>query len=133
MTVSEAAIPSLRQDEDRDRAVVQINGSLNPGNSGGPIVNANGELVGMAVAIIRNSSGIRLAIPAGPLGNLRRCGSFRPATRPPNRGNQNEAADKSDGVTGRMSPGVGDEWDMLVRRNLARQPSDEEHCLPTAQ
>ncbi len=70
MTVSKTAISSLREDDHGELAVVQIDGSLNPGNSGGPIVNANGELVGVAVAIIRDSNGIGLAIPAGPLRNM---------------------------------------------------------------
>ena len=42
---------------------MQIDGALNPGNSGGPVVDAQGRLVGVAVATIRNSSGIGLAIP----------------------------------------------------------------------
>jgi len=70
ITVSKAAVSSLRENDDGDLAVVQIDGSLNPGNSGGPIVSSRGELVGVAVATIRNSSGIGLAIPAGPLNNM---------------------------------------------------------------
>ncbi len=64
ITVGKAAISSLRLDEDGELALVQIDGSLNPGNSGGPVVDARGQLTGVAVATIRNSSGIGLAIPA---------------------------------------------------------------------
>src|SRR5262249_39292603 len=70
ITVSKAAISSLREDQNGELGVVQIDGSLNPGNSGGPIVNAKGELIGVAVATIRNSSGIGLAIPAARLRNM---------------------------------------------------------------
>jgi len=45
---------------------VQIDGALNPGNSGGPVVDADGRLVGVAVATIRGAN-IGLAIPAGEL------------------------------------------------------------------
>src|SRR5262249_1885718 len=41
-------------------------GALNPGNSGGPVVDADGRLVGVAVATIRGAN-IGLAIPAGEL------------------------------------------------------------------
>ena len=70
ITVSKSAISSLRENDDGELAVVQIDGGLNPGNSGGPIVNTKGELVGVAVATIRNSNGIGLAIPAGQLTNM---------------------------------------------------------------
>ncbi|GEM_PF-7114703 len=45
---------------DGDRGHVQIDASLHPGNSGGPIANANGEIVGVAVstmAVVLSDSG----------------------------------------------------------------------------
>ena len=84
ITVSKAAISSLRENDDGELVVVQIDGGLNPGNSGGPIVNAKGELVGVAVATIRNSNGIGLAIPSGPLRNVfeGRIGDIHLAAKP---------------------------------------------------
>lgn len=67
VTVGQATISSLRQDDDGELALVQIDGSLNPGNSGGPVVNTRGQVVGIAVATIRDSSGIGLAIPGDEL------------------------------------------------------------------
>jgi S1-C subfamily serine protease len=67
LTVGKAAISSLRENDDGELAIVQIDGSLNPGNSGGPVVDSEGRLVGVAVATIRDSSGIGLAIPGDQL------------------------------------------------------------------
>src|SRR5262249_27523872 len=44
-------------------AIVQIDGALNPGNSGGPIVDSEGHLIGVAVATIRGGNNIGFAIP----------------------------------------------------------------------
>jgi S1-C subfamily serine protease len=70
VTVGKASISSLRLDENGNLAVVQIDGSLNPGNSGGPIVDAEGRLVGVAVARVKNGQGIGFAIPAEELGRM---------------------------------------------------------------
>ena len=64
ITVGKASISSLRQDQDGDLAIVQIDGNLSPGNSGGPVVDGRGQLVGIAVAIMREGNGIGLLIPA---------------------------------------------------------------------
>jgi S1-C subfamily serine protease len=44
--------------------VIQTTAPLNPGNSGGPVMNYQGQVVGMATAIIQESQGIGLAIPS---------------------------------------------------------------------
>jgi S1-C subfamily serine protease len=70
ITVGKGSISSLRLDDDGELSVVQIDGALNPGNSGGPVVDAKGQLVGVAVATIRNGQGIGLAIPGAELGKM---------------------------------------------------------------
>lgn len=42
--------------------VIQINASINPGNSGGPLLNINGELIGINAALRDGAQGIAFAI-----------------------------------------------------------------------
>jgi S1-C subfamily serine protease len=44
--------------------IIQTTAPLNPGNSGGPLMNYLGEVVGMATAIVEDSQGLGFAIPS---------------------------------------------------------------------
>lgn len=63
ITVSKSSISSLRKDPRGAITQVQVNGGMHPGNSGGPVVDARGIVVGIAVAGIMGTQ-INFAVPA---------------------------------------------------------------------
>jgi len=54
---------SVRTDERVYRHFIQTDASINPGNSGGPLLNIDGELIGINTAIYQKAQGIGFAIP----------------------------------------------------------------------
>jgi serine protease Do len=54
---------SVRTDDMVYHDFIQTDASINPGNSGGPLLNINGELVGINTAIYAKAQGIGFAIP----------------------------------------------------------------------
>ena len=49
-------------------SVIQHTAPLNPGNSGGPLVDSSGKVIGVNTAIIANAQGIGFAVPAVTVG-----------------------------------------------------------------
>ena len=67
-TVSVGVISAIKRDVSLTKdmsykSLIQTDASINPGNSGGPLININGELVGVNVAIRAGAQGIGFAIP----------------------------------------------------------------------
>ena len=63
ISVSDARITSFRKNSDGSLRQIQLNGSMNPGNSGGPIVDSRGVVIGVSVSIIRGAA-INFAVPS---------------------------------------------------------------------
>src|SRR5439155_26821538 len=67
-TVSTAIVSAIKRDVTLNKdisykSLIQTDASINPGNSGGPLLNINGELIGVNVAIRAGAQGIGFAIP----------------------------------------------------------------------
>ncbi|HTU22837.1 MAG TPA: trypsin-like peptidase domain-containing protein [Gemmataceae bacterium] len=69
VTIGKGTISSLREDAHGRLQRVQLDGELNPGNSGGPVVTADGQLVGIAVSKIVGTK-ISFAIPPAELTDI---------------------------------------------------------------
>lgn len=63
ITIGNAAVSSLRRNPHGAIYQIQLDGNMQPGNSGGPVVDNAGRVVGVAVAIIKGT-GINFAVPA---------------------------------------------------------------------
>jgi serine protease Do len=50
--------------------VIQTDAAINQGNSGGPLLNTNGEVIGVNVAMANNSENIGFAIPASSVKSI---------------------------------------------------------------
>jgi serine protease Do len=67
-TVTVGVVSALHRDvvlnkEISYKNLIQTDASINPGNSGGPLLNINGDMVGINVAIRAGAQGISFAIP----------------------------------------------------------------------
>jgi serine protease Do len=67
-TVTRGIISALHRnvqvsDEQRYNDLIQSDASINPGNSGGPLLNIDGEMIGINVAVRVGAQGIGFAIP----------------------------------------------------------------------
>jgi hypothetical protein len=65
-TVSEGIISGFRK-VDEDFRLMQITAPISPGSSGGPVVNANGQVIGIASASIILGQNLNFAVPSKKL------------------------------------------------------------------
>lgn len=61
-TFAQATVTTVHRDNFSHPIAVEVEGDIHPGNSGGPMVNLDGQLVGVSVAKVRGTN-VGLAIP----------------------------------------------------------------------
>jgi serine protease Do len=67
-TITRGIVSAIKRDVNLNKEIsykslIQTDASINPGNSGGPLINVNGDLIGVNVAIRAGAHGIGFAIP----------------------------------------------------------------------
>jgi S1-C subfamily serine protease len=70
VSTTPGAISALRANDAGDRRYLQVTNSLNPGNSGGPLVTRDGFVVGVIQSKLRKGTEIGFAIPINEVKNL---------------------------------------------------------------
>ena len=63
VTITKASVSSIRENDQGQKVLIQIDGQLDHGNSGGPIVDSKGGLIAIALLSIEDS-GISFGVPA---------------------------------------------------------------------
>ncbi len=66
ISINVGSVTSLRRDKDGALHRIQLDAALNPGNSGGPVLDRSGKVVGVVVSGIQGS-GVNMAIPVSHL------------------------------------------------------------------
>jgi len=67
-TFSKGIISAIRKIE--EDTLLQITAPISPGSSGGPILNSEGDVIGISVATFRGGQNLNFAIPVSYLSNL---------------------------------------------------------------
>jgi len=100
--------------------LLQIDAPINPGNSGGALLNLDGELVGINVAVVQNSQSIGFAIPVKRVATiLKEYKNNQKFTIKRKRINQ--PATKDFGLHRRYQ----DEWDPFAEMDRMREEMDQ--------
>ena len=68
-TISEGIVSGIRSSE--DITLIQITAPISPGSSGGPVVNDQGKVIGLAVGTLSSGQNLNFAIPASTIESLK--------------------------------------------------------------
>jgi serine protease Do len=63
-SLSDGIVGAIRKFAPYDFDLIQITAPISQGSSGGPVVNNNGEIIGISVASLRDAQNLNFAIPA---------------------------------------------------------------------
>ena len=128
-TVSVGIVSALKRnvtlsDEQVYRNLIQTDACINPGNSGGPLINIDGELIGINVAVRAGAQGIGFALP---IDDVKRVATEMMSTRRlaadlarPGRGRARTAASAASVVLAEVQPGSPAEAAGLPARRPGR-------------
>jgi serine protease Do len=122
-TVTRGIISALNRTVDVNEAqkyyeLIQTDASINPGNSGGPLLNIDGEMIGINVAVRVGAQGIGFAIPVDTAMQV----AARLMGNDVGRGTW-------DGLTG-QSRRRGDDWEYVVRDVEPGSPCEKAGLKP---
>jgi hypothetical protein len=66
VSINAGSVTSLRHKDGRLHRI-QLDAALNPGNSGGPVLDRSGKIIGMVVSGVQGGTGVNFAIPVSVL------------------------------------------------------------------